>query len=507
MVNELAGKVAIVTGGASGIGAGIVEKFLAEGARVVIADVERDRGEDLAATLGADAAFRLTDVSDPDQVGALVTGAVETFGGLDVMVNNAGVSSKMHRSFLDDDLADFHRVMSVNVLGVMAGTRDAARYMATRGGGSIVNVSSIGGIQAGGGVMSYRASKAAVIQFTQSAAIELAYYDIRVNTIAPGNIPTPLLASSNSEKDARRAAAVRAGDSRADASRPPAEAGGHTRGRRGGRAISGRRPVQVRDRDRPASRRRDRHRQSNPASRRQGKLNQSLDLIRIRALTGQVTTARAARSDRASTTQEAILTAAERLFAEHGVFAVSNRQVSEAAGQGNNAAVGYHFGTKTDLVRAIEQRHRVAIEQLRESMVAETLQSGAGDDMRSWVACLVRPLTDHLAALGNPTWYARFAAQVMTDPAYYNIVVKDALTSESLVQVIDGINRCLPELPIEVRVERNLMARNLLMHTCAERERAMAAGASVPGSSWQAAGSGLIDAVVGLWLAPVTPHE
>ena len=86
------------------------------------------------------------------------------------------------------------------------------------------------------------------------------------------------------------------------------------------------------------------------------------------ALTDQVTTARAARSDRASTTQEAILTAAERLFAEHGVFAVSNRQVSEAAGQGNNAAVGYHFGTKTDLVRAIERRHREPIERLREDM-------------------------------------------------------------------------------------------------------------------------------------------
>jgi len=80
-----------------------------------------------------------------------------------------------------------------------------------------------------------------------------------------------------------------------------------------------------------------------------------------------VTTAKAARTDRASTTQEAILTAAERLFAEHGVFAVSNRQVSEAAGQGNNAAVGYHFGTKTDLVRAIEQRHRVSIECLRKT--------------------------------------------------------------------------------------------------------------------------------------------
>jgi NAD(P)-dependent dehydrogenase (short-subunit alcohol dehydrogenase family) len=200
MVNELTGKVAIVTGGASGIGAGIVEKFLAEGARVVIADVERDRGEALAATLGADAAFRLTDVSDPDQVGALVAGAVATFGGLDVMVNNAGISSKMHRSFLDDDLADFQRVMAVNVLGVMAGTRDAARHMAGSGGGSIINLSSIGGIQAGGGVMTYRASKAAVIQFTKSAAIELAYHDIRVNCIAPGSIPTPILASSASGK-------------------------------------------------------------------------------------------------------------------------------------------------------------------------------------------------------------------------------------------------------------------------------------------------------------------
>src|SRR3984885_14622924 len=201
MVNELAGKVANATGGASGIGAGIVEKFLDEGARVVIADVERDRGEDLAATLGADAVFRLTDVSDPNQVGALVAAAVETFGGLDVMVNNAGVSSRLHRSFLDDDLADFHRVMSVNVLGVMAGTRDAARQMATSGGGSIINLSSIGGIQAGGGVMTYRASKAAVIMFTKSAAIELAHYEIRVNAIAPGSIPTPILGKSAAGMD------------------------------------------------------------------------------------------------------------------------------------------------------------------------------------------------------------------------------------------------------------------------------------------------------------------
>ncbi|HZE18336.1 MAG TPA: TetR family transcriptional regulator [Mycobacterium sp.] len=214
------------------------------------------------------------------------------------------------------------------------------------------------------------------------------------------------------------------------------------------------------------------------------------------------TAGRAVRAERSIPTREAILAAAERLFAEHGVFAVSNRQVSEAAGQGNNAAVGYHFGTKTDLVRAIEQKHRVPIERLREEMVAEM---GDSTDMPDWVACLVRPLTEHLAALGNPTWYARFAAQVMADPAYHHIVVKDALSSPSLVQVIDGISRCLPQLPADVRAERNVMARNLLMHTCADRERALAAGTSVNG--WQAAGSGLIDAIVGLWLAPVTPHS
>ena len=164
-------------------------------------------------------------------------------------------------------------------------------------------------------------------------------------------------------------------------------------------------------------------------------------------------------------------TAAERLFAEHGVYAVSNRQVSEAAGQGNNAAVGYHFGTKTDLVREIEHRHRVPIERLREEMVAE---AGDSTELRDWVGCLVRPLTDHLAELGNPSWYARFAAQAMADPAYHKIVVKDALSSSSLVHVIDGINRCLPDLPKDVHTERNVMARNLLMHTCAEWERALA---------------------------------
>src|SRR3954465_13932743 len=109
------------------------------------------------------------------------------------------------------------------------------------------------------------------------------------------------------------------------------------------------------------------------------------------------TVGRAVRSERASSTQEAILVAAERLFAARGVFAVSNRQVSEAAGQGNNTAVGYHFGTKADLVRAIVRRHQAPVEELRRSMVAAI---GERPDVRDWVACLVRPTSEHLAAMG-----------------------------------------------------------------------------------------------------------
>ena len=213
------------------------------------------------------------------------------------------------------------------------------------------------------------------------------------------------------------------------------------------------------------------------------------------------TATKSSRTDRASLTREAILIAAERLFAEHGVFAVSNRQVSEAAGQGNNAAVGYHFGTKTDLVRAIEHKHAIPVEKLREQRVAEL---GDSTELRDWVCCLVLPLTDHLTALGNPTWYARFAAQVMADPAYNKTVTRDALALPALVKVLEGINRCLPDLPGDVRVERNIMGRNLLMHTCAEYERALAEGSPLPLTSWRAAASGLIDAIVGLWYAPVT---
>ncbi|WAC54046.1 SDR family NAD(P)-dependent oxidoreductase [Gordonia sp. SL306] len=196
MADELSGKVAIVTGGASGLGQGIVGKFVAEGARVAIADVDEEGGVALASASGDSTFFRRTDVSNPSDVAGLVDDVVERFGRLDVMVNNAGVSGTMHQSYLDDDLADFDLVMGVNLRGVMAGTKYAARQMATTGGGAIVNISSMGGIQAGAAVMTYRASKAAVIHFSKSVAIDLAQHDIRVNCIAPGSIPTPLLASS-----------------------------------------------------------------------------------------------------------------------------------------------------------------------------------------------------------------------------------------------------------------------------------------------------------------------
>lgn len=210
-MSELAGRVAVVTGGASGLGEGLVRRFVAEGAQVMIGDVEKDRGTALAEELGANTDFLATDVADQEQVAALVAAAIERFGGLHVMVNNAGVSGTMHRRFLDDDLADFHKVMGVNVLGVMAGTREAARHMAVNGGGSILNLTSIGGIQAGGGVMTYRASKAAVIQFTKSAAIELAHHEIRVNAIAPGNIRTAIVAKSASAEDRQRIEEFEAG--------------------------------------------------------------------------------------------------------------------------------------------------------------------------------------------------------------------------------------------------------------------------------------------------------
>ena len=194
MGEELSGKVAIVTGGASGLGRAIVEVFAEEGARVVIADVDADGGKTLAAELGSPASFKATDVAEAEDVQELVDFAVDEFGGLHIMVNNAGIGGS-HQRFLEDDFDDFERTMGVNIFGVMVGCQRAARHMAEHGGGVITNITSIGGINAGPGVMAYRASKAAVIHLTRSVAIELAQRGIRVNCIAPAHIPTAMNAT------------------------------------------------------------------------------------------------------------------------------------------------------------------------------------------------------------------------------------------------------------------------------------------------------------------------
>jgi NAD(P)-dependent dehydrogenase (short-subunit alcohol dehydrogenase family) len=189
MSGELAGKVAIVTGGAAGIGRTCVERFVAEGARVVIADIDPDAGRAAATELGDSAAFVQTDVTDALQVQALVDFTVERFGGLHIMVNNAGVSSAMVR-FLHDDLSDFSRVVDINLLGVLLGCQRAAMHMKANGGGSIINTSSTSGMQAGVGLITYRATKAAVIHSSRCIALELAQYNIRVNCLVPGQIQT-----------------------------------------------------------------------------------------------------------------------------------------------------------------------------------------------------------------------------------------------------------------------------------------------------------------------------
>jgi AcrR family transcriptional regulator len=204
--------------------------------------------------------------------------------------------------------------------------------------------------------------------------------------------------------------------------------------------------------------------------------------------------------DRAAATQKVILDTAERLFAEHGVYVVSNRQISEAAGQGNNAVVGYHFGTKADLVLAVVRRFTLEVEESRQEMLR---QVSGSTELRDWVACAVYPYSEHLARHAPPTWFYRFAAQVMTDPGLRDIMVAEASASPSIREVWVGLARCLSHLPRRIRAQRDDMASHAIVHACAERERILAEGEPIAQRTDDWA-SGLIDALVGLWSAPVT---
>ena len=209
MAQALRDKVAIITGAAGGIGEATAELFVAEGAKLVLADVDEQRGAALAARLGAAAAFKRTDVSVEQEVQALVDFAVSEFGGLDVMFNNAAIAGSQHPRFLDDRLEDFQSVLGTNLFGVMTGSQAAARVMAKAGRGAIINNASIAGLLPGHALMTYRASKAAVIMFSRSIAIDLAEFGIRVNCLAPGHIRTPLTSFAPPDASAEVAARVK----------------------------------------------------------------------------------------------------------------------------------------------------------------------------------------------------------------------------------------------------------------------------------------------------------
>ncbi len=191
MSGRLDGKVAIVTGGASGIGEGIARLFAAEGARLVIADVQDEAGAALADELGA-ACFVRTDVSSEAAVAAAVDHAVAHFGRLDCMINNAGFIGAVG-PIAETPYRHWQATMAVLVDGVFFGIKHAARVMKHQGeGGTILTTSSVAGLRGGFGAHAYTTAKHAVIGLTRSAAAELAPQRIRVNAVSPGNVLSAL---------------------------------------------------------------------------------------------------------------------------------------------------------------------------------------------------------------------------------------------------------------------------------------------------------------------------
>ncbi len=190
-MGKLDGKVALVTGGARGMGKSHVRHLVAEGARVVFGDVLDDAGKAVADKLGEAALYQHHDVTSEDDWAAIVQSTLDRYGRLDVLINNAGVLQ--HAKIAEMSLADFRRVLDVNVVGTWLGVRAAIEPMTAAGGGSIVNVSSIEGFAGAAHLSAYSASKFAVRGITRAAAQELGHLGIRVNSIHPGGIMTPMV--------------------------------------------------------------------------------------------------------------------------------------------------------------------------------------------------------------------------------------------------------------------------------------------------------------------------
>ncbi|OMO75875.1 Short-chain dehydrogenase/reductase SDR [Corchorus olitorius] len=191
---RLEGKVALVTGGASGIGESIVRLFHKHGAKVCIVDVQDNRGQQLCESLsdGSNVSFFHCDVTIEEEVRAAVDFVVNEFGTLDIMVNNAGVSGPPHPDIRNYDLSDFEKVMDVNVKGVFLGMKHAARVMIPNEKGSIISLCSVSSILGGIGPHGYTASKHAVLGLNKNVAAELGKYGIRVNCVSPYAVPTEL---------------------------------------------------------------------------------------------------------------------------------------------------------------------------------------------------------------------------------------------------------------------------------------------------------------------------